>query len=116
MGAPRPDEGTRMLNAPEPACLVIADITGYTSYLAGVELDHAQDILADLMDTVVDRAPADVPAGQARPPLTSADGCLVGVEPGELPQPRARAQRRPRPPRSPSRPAPVRGWCRARRP
>jgi uncharacterized protein YndB with AHSA1/START domain len=42
-----------MLSQPEPACLVIADITGYTSYLAGVELDHAQDILADLMDTVV---------------------------------------------------------------
>src|SRR6187200_2111064 len=42
-----------MLNQPEPACLVIADITGYTSYLAGVELDHAHDILADLMDTVV---------------------------------------------------------------
>ena len=42
-----------MLNHPEPACLVIADISGYTSYLAGVELDHAQDILADLMDTVV---------------------------------------------------------------
>ena len=37
----------------EPACLIIADITGYTSYLAGVELDHAQDILADLMNTVV---------------------------------------------------------------
>jgi uncharacterized protein YndB with AHSA1/START domain len=42
-----------MRNQLEPACLVIADITGYTSYLAGVELDHAQDILADLMDTVV---------------------------------------------------------------
>ncbi|MFL5675003.1 MAG: DUF2652 domain-containing protein, partial [Chloroflexota bacterium] len=42
-----------MLNQSEPACLVIADITGYTSYLAGVELDHAQDILADLIDTVV---------------------------------------------------------------
>ena len=42
-----------MLNTPEPACLVIADITGYTSYLTGVELDHADDILADLMDTVV---------------------------------------------------------------
>jgi uncharacterized protein YndB with AHSA1/START domain len=42
-----------MQNAPEPACLIIADISGYTSYLAGVELDHAQDILADLMDTVV---------------------------------------------------------------
>jgi uncharacterized protein YndB with AHSA1/START domain len=42
-----------MLSQTEPACLVIADITGYTSYLAGVELDHAQDILADLMNTVV---------------------------------------------------------------
>jgi uncharacterized protein YndB with AHSA1/START domain len=38
---------------PDSACLVIADISGYTSYLAGVELDHAQDILADLMGTVV---------------------------------------------------------------
>jgi uncharacterized protein YndB with AHSA1/START domain len=39
--------------ATDPACLIIADISGYTSYLAGVELDHAQDILADLMNTVV---------------------------------------------------------------
>jgi uncharacterized protein YndB with AHSA1/START domain/class 3 adenylate cyclase len=43
----------QMLNQPEPACLVIADISGYTSFLAGAELDHAQDILADLMSTVV---------------------------------------------------------------
>ncbi|MGH6925323.1 MAG: DUF2652 domain-containing protein [Propylenella sp.] len=42
-----------MLPSPEPACLVIADISGYTDYLAGVELDHAQDILADLIDRVV---------------------------------------------------------------
>src|SRR4051812_7112988 len=42
-----------MLTKPEPACLVIADIAGYTGYLAGVELDHAQDILADLINTVV---------------------------------------------------------------
>lgn len=40
-------------SVPEPSCLLIADISGYTSYLAGVELDHAQDILADLMATVV---------------------------------------------------------------
>lgn len=39
--------------ATESACLVIADISGYTGYLAGVELDHAQDILADLMGTIV---------------------------------------------------------------
>jgi hypothetical protein len=37
----------------EPACLLIADISGYTGYLAGVEIDHAQDILADLMGTIV---------------------------------------------------------------
>jgi uncharacterized protein YndB with AHSA1/START domain len=42
-----------MLTAPERTCLLIADISGYTSYLAGVELDHAQDILADLVSTVV---------------------------------------------------------------
>jgi uncharacterized protein YndB with AHSA1/START domain len=42
-----------MLNQPEPACLVIADISGYTGFLAGAELDHAQDILADLMGVVV---------------------------------------------------------------
>lgn len=46
--------GSSMLK-PERACLVIADISGYTSYLAGAELDHAQDILADLVTTVVDR-------------------------------------------------------------
>lgn len=42
-----------MLAKAESACFVIADISGYTGYLAGVELDHAQDIIADLMDTVV---------------------------------------------------------------
>jgi uncharacterized protein YndB with AHSA1/START domain len=42
-----------MPDQPERACLVLADISGYTTYLAGVELDHAQDILADLTGTVV---------------------------------------------------------------
>lgn len=37
----------------ERACLLVADISGYTGYLADVELDHAQDILADLLSTVV---------------------------------------------------------------
>ena len=39
--------------ATETACLLIADISGYTGYLVGVEIDHAQDILADLMNTIV---------------------------------------------------------------
>jgi uncharacterized protein YndB with AHSA1/START domain len=38
---------------PEKTSLLIADISGYTEYLAGVEIDHAQDILADLISTVV---------------------------------------------------------------
>jgi hypothetical protein len=40
-------------SATESACLLLTDISGYTGYLAGVELDHAQDILADLMNTIV---------------------------------------------------------------
>jgi uncharacterized protein YndB with AHSA1/START domain len=39
----------------ESAYFLIADISGYTSFLAGVELDHAHDIISDLMNTVVRR-------------------------------------------------------------
>jgi len=42
-----------MLAATQPTCFLIADISGYTGYLADVELDHAQDILADLVGAVV---------------------------------------------------------------
>ena len=42
-----------MLSAAQPTCFLIADISGYTGYLTDVELDHAQDILADLVGTVV---------------------------------------------------------------
>ena len=38
----------------ESGCLLLADITGYTSYLQGSELEHAQDVLADLLETIVD--------------------------------------------------------------
>src|SRR5712672_1040767 len=44
-----------MLPKSESACFVIADISGYTGFLAGVELEHAQDIIADVMDTMVRR-------------------------------------------------------------
>ncbi len=37
----------------ERGCFLIADVSGYTRYLGGVELDHAQDILADLLGAVV---------------------------------------------------------------
>jgi hypothetical protein len=46
--------GPPVSDGPERACLAIADVSGYTSYLGGVELDHAQDILADLIGTIVE--------------------------------------------------------------
>ena len=38
----------------ERGYLVLADISGYTGYLAHTELDHANEILADLIGVVVD--------------------------------------------------------------
>jgi uncharacterized protein YndB with AHSA1/START domain len=35
--------------------LVLADISGYTRYLSGVELEHSHDILADLLGGIADR-------------------------------------------------------------
>lgn len=32
--------------------LVLADISGYTSFIAGTELDHSHEILADLLETI----------------------------------------------------------------
>ncbi|CAG0987279.1 hypothetical protein ANRL3_02528 [Anaerolineae bacterium] len=44
--------------------LVLADISGYTSYLAGVELTHARDILTELLELIV---------GHIKPLLTIAE-------------------------------------------
>jgi uncharacterized protein YndB with AHSA1/START domain len=43
-----------MTEVVQQGCLVLADISGYTAYLAGVELEHSHDILADLLGTVTD--------------------------------------------------------------
>ncbi len=42
-----------MVTPAERVFLIIADISGYTDYLAGSEIEHAQDVLADLLETVV---------------------------------------------------------------
>ena len=39
----------------EHGYLVLADISGYTSFLMQTELDHAQEILSDLLETIVRR-------------------------------------------------------------
>ncbi len=44
-----------MTSETEHGYLVLADISGYTSYLAQVELEHAQEILTDLLATIVDQ-------------------------------------------------------------
>lgn len=38
--------------ATETGYLVLADISGFTAYLAGVELDHAHEILTNLLETI----------------------------------------------------------------
>jgi hypothetical protein len=48
------------LTAAESGSLVLTDISGYTGYLLGTELEHAQDVLSDLMGVVV---------GTLQPPL-----------------------------------------------
>lgn len=44
---------TAPLHAAQEGCLLLADITGYTAYLQGTELEHAQDVLADLLETII---------------------------------------------------------------
>lgn len=44
---------TPSLHTAQEGCLLLADITGYTAYLQGTELEHAQDVLADLLETII---------------------------------------------------------------
>jgi uncharacterized protein YndB with AHSA1/START domain len=44
---------TMDLGTPEHGCLLLADITGYTEYMSGTELMHSQDVIADLLETIV---------------------------------------------------------------
>jgi uncharacterized protein YndB with AHSA1/START domain len=48
---------TQMVRGP----LVIADLGGYTKFLTGSELDHAHDILADLLGVVADALRPTIP-------------------------------------------------------
>jgi len=41
------------LGSPEHGCLLLADISGYTEYMGSTELMHAQDVIADLLETIV---------------------------------------------------------------
>jgi hypothetical protein len=41
--------------ATERGCLVVADISGYSGYVAGSPLESAEDVVADVTETVIDR-------------------------------------------------------------
>jgi uncharacterized protein YndB with AHSA1/START domain len=44
-----------MAASPETGFLVLADLTGYTAYLSGSEIEHAPVIAGDLLETIVGR-------------------------------------------------------------
>jgi uncharacterized protein YndB with AHSA1/START domain len=44
-----------MAATPETGFLVLADLTGYTAYLSGSEIEHAPVIAGDLLETIVGR-------------------------------------------------------------
>jgi hypothetical protein len=44
-----------MNNETQHGYLLLADISGYTSYLAGVELTHAHEILSELLELIVEQ-------------------------------------------------------------
>ena len=66
-----------MAQIPETGFLVIADLTGYTAYLAQSELEHAPTIAGDLLETIV---------GRLDPPFRLAkfegDAAFLSVEDG----------------------------------
>jgi hypothetical protein len=66
-----------MAPGPETGYLVIADLTGYTAYLASGELEHAPAIAGDLLETIV---------GRLEPPLRLAklegDAAFLFLEDG----------------------------------
>ena len=55
-----------MAATPETGFLVIADLTGYTAYLSGSEIEHAPTIAGDLLETHRRPPGAAVPAGEVR--------------------------------------------------
>ncbi len=55
IGATPRSSVANVASTPETGYLVLADLTGYTAYLAGSELEHAPTIAGDLLETIVGR-------------------------------------------------------------
>lgn len=44
--------------------IVLADISGYTAYVSGTELDHSHEILGDLLNTLIERTSGSLTVAQ----------------------------------------------------
>ena len=64
--------------------LVLADISGYTSYLAKVELEHAQEILTDLLEVIVEQFKTMLTISKLE-----GDAVFCNINETELPRPEA---------------------------
>lgn len=47
------DPAAHVMRSTDQGCLVISDLSGYTGYLRDTELEHAQNVLADVTETIV---------------------------------------------------------------
>ena len=43
------------MNETQHGHLLLADISGYTSYAASTELTHSQEILTELLETIIEK-------------------------------------------------------------
>ncbi len=68
----------------EHGYLVLADISGYTSYLAKVELEHAQEILTDLLSSIVDQFKSMLTISKLE-----GDAVFANINESQLPRPEA---------------------------
>ncbi|MBI2776822.1 MAG: hypothetical protein HYX57_06130 [Chloroflexi bacterium] len=55
-----------MAASPATGFLVLADLTGYTAYLSGSEIEHAPAIAGDLLETIVGRLEPPFPDRRPR--------------------------------------------------
>ncbi len=62
--------------------LVLADISGYTGYLAQVELEHAQEILTDLLECIVEKFKTALTISKLE-----GDAVFANVDEADLPRP-----------------------------
>src|SRR6202142_1318178 len=68
----------------EHGYLVLADISGYTSYVEKVELDHANEILTDLLEAIVEQFKSMLTISKLE-----GDAVFCNINETQLPRPEA---------------------------